>query len=163
MFGYSPRTAAKAYSTVGLETGVYSADPHKLVLMLFEGAIVAICNAGLQMEAKKHQEMIRSIAHAICIIESGLRCSLNKDVGGELAHTLDSLYAYMIKQLMIANVKMDIGKLNEVKKLLGELKDSWEQIAPNKMNQHHQSAPQTVDATANRDDLAPRKTTFFSA
>jgi len=161
MFGYSPRTAAKAYSTIGMETGVIAADPHKMVVMLFDGAIVAICNATLHIQAKKHQETIRSIAHAICIIESGLRASLNKDVGGDLAHNLDGLYGYMVKQLMVANVSKDTNKLSEVKKLLSELKGAWEQIAPNNTNQTNLSLP--ANNGAPKDFLAPRKSSFRSA
>ena len=37
-FGFAPRTAS-AYAQVSLETGVSDADPHKLILMLFEGCL----------------------------------------------------------------------------------------------------------------------------
>jgi len=89
MFGYSPRSAANAYSKMDMETGVLAADPHKLILMLFDGAIMAILNGTQQLQAGKIPEKNKSIAHAIAIVEHGLRAALNKEVGGELALNLD--------------------------------------------------------------------------
>ncbi len=156
MFGYSPKNAAGAYSKVSMETGVLAADPHKLIVLLFDGAITAISNAGLQMEAGKIADKGRSISHAIAIIESGLRASLNKEVGGELARNLDALYAYMINGLLTANLKNNSAKLVEIKTLLSELRESWEQIAPVKRDQADQIKPPA-------DELAPRKISRISA
>lgn len=48
--------ATKAYHQVGVETGVTAASPHKLIVMLFEGALLAITNARMQMEQKRIPE-----------------------------------------------------------------------------------------------------------
>ncbi|PRC91490.1 flagellar export chaperone FliS [Solimicrobium silvestre] len=154
MFGYSPRNAANAYSKVSMETGVIAADPHKLIMLLFDGAIMAIYNAIQQIEAGKIPEKGRSITHAISIVESGLRASLNKDVGGELAKNLDALYSYMAKQLFMANLKNDTKRLLEVKTLLNDLRGAWEQIAPVK-------AKQAEYVGTPKDALAPRKSSHI--
>lgn len=158
MFGSSPRNAANAYSKVGMETGVFAADPHKLILMLFDGALMAINNSIHQMGAGQIAEKGRSISHAVAIVERGLRASLNKEVGGELALNLDALYGYIIKQLMTANIQNDVDKLTESKKLLHELRAAWEQIAPNKNVQN--SVPER--AVPPQDALAPRKSGYIS-
>jgi flagellar protein FliS len=44
MFG-SASSGVSAYSKIGVETGVLAASPHKLIVMLFDGAIVALGNA----------------------------------------------------------------------------------------------------------------------
>ena len=41
---------AKAYAQVGLETGINSASPHGLIVMLYEGAIEAIRKAKIYLE-----------------------------------------------------------------------------------------------------------------
>jgi len=161
MFGTSPKNAAKAYSKISMETGVFSADPHKLIVMLFDGAVKAICNASIFMREGKIADKGRSISHAISIIESGLRASLNKKVGGELAQNLDALYDYMAKQLLMANIHNDQKKLDEVKKLLLELKDAWEQISP--ANQNKPPQVEAAPPKAPRDALAPRKPGYTSA
>ena len=162
MFGYSPRSAANAYSKMDMETGVLVADPHKLVLMLFDGAIMAILNGAQQLQAGKIPEKTKSIAHAIAIVEHGLRASLNKEVGGELALNLDSLYTYMVRQLMAANVQNDLNKLAEVRKLLGELRGAWDQIAPNKTAAVNPADPSSKPRQL-QDALAPRKSSYISA
>jgi len=127
MFG-SAKQGANAYATVGVETGVVAASPHKLILMLFEGAMIAIGNAQQHMKAGEIEPKGHAISKAIMIIDNGLRASLNKKVGGDIAASLDSLYAYMSQQLLMANLKNDPDKLEEVRGLLHDLKLSWEAI-----------------------------------
>lgn len=121
-------TAIKTYANVGIETGVSSADSHKLILMLFQGALLAIASAKNQMLRNETAKKGKSISHAIAIIESGLQASLDKNVGGELAHKLSSLYDYMCMRLFAANLKNDTAALDEITRLLTELKGAWESI-----------------------------------
>lgn len=121
-------TAIRTYADVGIETGVGSADSHKLILMLFQGALLAIASAKNQMLRKETAKKGKSISHAISIIESGLQASLDKNVGGELAQNLSSLYDYMAMRLIAANLKNDVAILDEVARLLNELKQAWELI-----------------------------------
>ena len=156
MFGSSPKNAANTYSRLSMETGVLAADPHKLIVMLFDGAIQAVNNATLQMQNGKIPEKGKSISHAISIIESGLRASLNKEVGGDLTTNLDGLYAYMVLQLLKATLQNDPEKLKEVHTLLVDLRDAWSKIAPvTEQAKERVAAP--VDA------LAPRRVNHFIA
>lgn len=123
-------TGINAYKNVGLESNVTSADPHKLILMLYQGAVLAIASARNQMLRKEIAAKGASITKAIMIIDEGLKSSLNMNVGGELAQNLANLYDYMGQRLLIANLKNDPAILDEVSKLLSELKDAWEAIRP---------------------------------
>lgn len=123
-------TAIKAYANVGLDTSVASADPHKLVLLLYQGALLAISSAKNQMLHKEIAAKGKSISHAIMIIEEGLKSSLDKNAGGELAQNLSALYEYMNQRLLIANLKNDVAALDEVSRLLTDLKGAWEEIRP---------------------------------
>lgn len=125
--GSSDPTAA--YRKVGLEGQLESASPHKLVLMLFEGAMLAIANAQHHMAAGNIAEKGQSISRCIEIIASGLQASLDLEIGGELAVRLEALYEYMGRRLLHANLKNDQAALSEVAALLGDLKSAWEQIA----------------------------------
>ena len=127
MFG-SPARGANAYATVGMETGVAAATPHKLIVMLFDGALVAITTAISQMKAKNIAAKGQAISKAIMIIDSGLRASLDKKVGGQIAASLDSLYEYMSNRLLIANLKNQPEILEEVHRLLTDLKSAWVEI-----------------------------------
>ena len=122
--------AVNAYTNVAIDTNVAGADPHKLILLLYQGALLAISSAKNNMLRKNIPAKGKSISHAILIIESGLKSSLDTNVGGELANNLSALYDYMNQRLMVANLKNDVAALDEVSALLGELKGAWEQIGP---------------------------------
>jgi flagellar protein FliS len=127
MFG-STHNGANAYAAVGVETGVSSASAHELIVMLFDGALIALTTAQQHMKAGNIPGKGQAISKAIMIIDSGLRASLNKEVGGEIAQNLDALYQYMSTRLVIANVKNQPEILVEVHGLLKDLKTSWEAI-----------------------------------
>lgn len=127
---FTPRgNAAQAYSKVGVETGVEAASPHQLIVMLFDGALLAISNAGLQMQQQNPAAKGQSISRAIDIISSGLKASLDKDKGGELAQNLDALYDYMCNRLLQANLRNDKLALDEVSRLLADIRSAWVEIA----------------------------------
>jgi flagellar protein FliS len=117
-----------SYAKVGVETGVLAASPHKLIVMLFDGAVVALRTAALQMASGNVPEKGKAISKAIEIIDNGLRASLNKEAGGQIAENLDSLYEYMSARLLTANIKNDSVILDEVQGLLVELRDAWNAI-----------------------------------
>lgn len=120
--------AINAYNKVGIDSGVTSADPHKLISMLYQGALLAIANAKNGILRKDIPAKGKAISHAILIIDTGLNASLNKEVGGDLALNLSALYEYMSKRLLVANLNNDMEALDEVARLLADLKGAWEEI-----------------------------------
>lgn len=128
MFGTSLKPT-DAYRRVNVESGIESASPHKLILMLYDGAIQAINRAVAFMEAKDIPNKGKQISNALEIIGSGLQSSLNLEAGGEIADGLYALYDYMCNRLLYANLKNDPQALKEVSNLLQELRGAWEKIA----------------------------------
>jgi flagellar protein FliS len=129
MFGMM-RNPAQSYAKVGLEVAVETASPHKLILMLFDGAIAAINIAKFELEAGDIHKKGASISKAIDIVSNGLRASLDVEAGGELGERLAALYDYMVQRLLFANLHNNIAALDEVASLLDTLRDAWTQIAP---------------------------------
>jgi flagellar protein FliS len=124
----SPRLAAQAYARVAVETGVASADPHRLVLMLFDGAMKSLSEARGHMQRREIPAKGAALSRAIQIIEEGLSASVNEADGGGLATQLKELYAYLNRRIVTANLKNDASILDEVIRLLGELREAWEAI-----------------------------------
>ena len=129
MFGMSQSPAA-AYAKVGNEIAIETADPHRLILMLFEGARVSISMARLHMERNEIPEKGAAISKAIDIINNGLLISLDMESGGELAERLAALYEYINQRLLWAHIKNNLAALDEANRLLGELQTAWAMIAP---------------------------------
>lgn len=120
--------AISAYQRIGVETGVESADPHKLILMLFEGAQEALARAKMHMQNNEIAEKGQMISKAIMIIDHGLKASLDMNAGGDLAIKLRALYDYMTHRLLLANIQNNLEIVNEVNRLLSELYGAWKEI-----------------------------------
>ncbi len=122
------RYGANAYATVGLETGVMAANPHQLIVMLFDGAKVAVSKALHHLQAGEMEAKGKAISQAMAIINDGLHASLDKTAGHDLAVSLAALYDYMSQRLLTANLKNDAAMLEEVGGLLEQLRLAWVEI-----------------------------------
>ena len=111
-----------------MQTGVENASPHKLIQMLIDGAIEKVQLARGYMERREIARKGETISWAMAIID-GLRSSLDMKAGGDIANNLDALYEYMLRRLTEANVANDVAMLDEVVKLLNELREGWNGIA----------------------------------
>ena len=116
------------YQQIGLESDVRGADPHRLIVLLFEGAESAMFRAQEQIVSKDIEGKSNSLNKAIEIILDGLSASLDLEQGGELAQSLKALYAYMVSRLIHANIHMDPTAVSEVQKLLGEISGAWKEM-----------------------------------
>ena len=139
MFGTMKR-GVNAYHNVSLETGITSASPHKLIVMLYDGALVALLSAKTNIAAGNIAAKGSAISKAISIIDNGLRASLDKNAGGEIAANLDALYDYMSRRLLHANLKNDVTIIDEVHGLLSDLRGAWVEIG-DKVQQPPAAAP----------------------
>lgn len=128
MFSTASKSIA-AYNKVHLENGVDVANPHRLILMLFDGAILSLGSAAQAMREGNVGEKGKLISSTLGIISGGLQASLNLQVGGELSERLNGLYDYMCQRLLLANLHNDIAAIEEVANLLSELRSGWQEIA----------------------------------
>ena len=122
------RSSAHAYASVGLETGVIAASPHQLIIMLYEGAELAVRMAIKHMKEGDIAKKSTAISKASSIVMEGLRSALDLKQGGDIAKHLDELYAYMNQRLMLAHINNQVAPLEEVLGLLRELHSAWKQI-----------------------------------
>lgn len=126
------RNPISAYQRVCVETDVLTADSHKLVLMLYEGALLALADAQLHMQRGETAEKGLALSKALMIIDGGLKASLDVKAGGALGEHLASLYDYMCDRLLHANLHNRTDIIDEIRKLLLDLRGAWQQISPEK-------------------------------
>jgi flagellar secretion chaperone FliS len=129
MTAYSRSSNLAAYQSASVHGGVAAADPHRLVLMLMDGALERIVAARGVIENGMPEARGRLLHRAVAIIDE-LRASLNTADGGELAANMAELYEYSSRQLLRANLEGRTAPLDEVAKLLREIRGAWIQIAP---------------------------------
>jgi flagellar protein FliS len=118
----------KNYKQVEIET----ASGLRLVVMLYSGAIRFLNSAKEGINLKKLDLANNNIIKAQDIV-SELMTSLNFDAG-EVAHNLYSLYIYINRRLLEANIEKNTEIINEVIRLLNVLKEAWEQLLKGEKN-----------------------------
>lgn len=123
------KTAAASYRNLDVQTMVDGADPHRLVEMLYDGAVVQVAKARHALARRDIAVKCEATTRAIRIIDEGLKAALDARAG-EVARNLDALYDYLTRTLVNANHKNDDGLYAEVEKLLGELRGAWRDIGP---------------------------------
>jgi flagellar protein FliS len=115
-----------------METTAFSASPHQLIAMLFEGARGAIAMARHHMGQGQAAAKGQAISKAINIVENGLKASLDADVGGlagaKLVADLSSLYDYIVQRLMYANLRNEPLLLDEAARLLEAIASAWREV-----------------------------------
>jgi len=127
----NPYNQNAAYRKTQIET----ASPEALILMLYDGAIRFIGQAEIAFE-EKNIEQISNLLLRIQAIFTELLTALDKDKGGEIAVNLERLYVFFLEQLSEANVKKEVKYLLEIKPLIIDLRNTWEQA----MQKHQNSA-----------------------
>jgi flagellar protein FliS len=127
MSAFSSRSSLAAYRSVAAHSGVDAADPHRLIVMLMDGALERLSSARGAMEHGDMDARNRLIHRAVAIVEE-LRASLNLEAGGEIAANMADLYEYCGRQLVRANAENRPDVLDEVSHLLREIRGAWIQI-----------------------------------
>jgi flagellar secretion chaperone FliS len=124
MSTYSRTSTLGAYQSVAAHGGVAAADPHRLIVMLMDGALDRIAQARGCIQHSTGADKNGLISSAVAIIDE-LRCSLDLKAGGTIASNLDDLYDYLCRQLVKANLTNRTEVLDEVSHLLSEIRSAW--------------------------------------
>ncbi len=115
-------TGYKAYN----RSIVHATDKkEQILLMLYDGAVRFVRFARMGIEEKSPKIRGENISKIMRILTE-LDCALDREGGGELVENLADLYRYMIDRLTHANVKNNTEALDEVERLLTELKEGFE-------------------------------------
>lgn len=124
----------KNYQKEAIKTRVAGADRYEIIQMLMAGALEKMVLAKVAIEKKNLEAKSEHISKASAIIEA-LRGCLDFSAGGEVTDNLYALYSYMIDRLLDATLKNDPAIIDEVAKLLKEIKSAWDEIPVDIRNQ----------------------------
>jgi len=110
---------------------VENANPIRLILMLYDKALLCIEEAAeiIEKGLKDPEDVKRkaeNLTKAMDILIV-LKASLNPEKGQEIAKNLDEIYDVLINEIVRANMRNDAGILAEVKAILEELREAWEE------------------------------------
>ncbi|MEP0177497.1 MAG: flagellar export chaperone FliS [Paraglaciecola sp.] len=116
-----------AYKKGNIKQDIAQADPHKLTLMLMQGALDRLAYGKGCIERKDYAGKSEHLSRATAIIMN-LRDTIDLEVGGEVGGNLFDLYEYMLQRLIDANVQNNLKIVDEVITLFLPIKAAWSQI-----------------------------------
>jgi flagellar secretion chaperone FliS len=121
-------TLAATTSDAYKQQSILTAPPGRLVVMLYDGCVRFLFQSAYAMREGNRKVSQERLRRAEAIIDE-LRVTLDHDKGGEIAANLDALYGFSRSHLIKAWAEQDAAKIDEVSRLIGELRDAWAQIA----------------------------------
>jgi flagellar secretion chaperone FliS len=122
----NPYDANRAYT----ESSVLTAPRERLVVMLYDGAIRFLNQSAVALRAGNQRVFLDRVQRAEAIIKE-LNLTLDMGRGGDVAQRLRSIYQFCNMHLAAATMEGDPRKIEEVIRLLSDLRESWQQIAAN--------------------------------
>lgn len=125
---YGAKAALAQYQKVNTESAVNGADSYRLIQLLMQGGLDRLGQAKYAMEQNDIATKGLMLGKAISIV-GGLQSALDREQAPELCDNLDSLYDYMQRQLLQANLHNDPTIIDEVRGLLQTVKSGWDELA----------------------------------
>jgi flagellar secretion chaperone FliS len=123
---------AQDYARAYRANSILTASPGQLVLMLFDGALNALAIARTACDdpngdPRRFEIVHQQLTKAQKIIAE-LQGTLNLEAGGDFAKTMYQLYDYYDRRLVEANLKKQSAPIAEVERLLGEVRNAWNEM-----------------------------------
>lgn len=112
-----------AYNTYKTNS-INTASPEELTLMLYDGAIKFGNQALIAIEHKNYDEANRLILRTEDIIQE-FRCTLDKKY--PVSQTFETMYEYIYRRLVEANIKKDTEILKEAIGIIKDMRDTWKE------------------------------------
>ena len=108
-----------------LRDAVMTATPEQLQLMLYDGVIRLAMQARDAIEAKNYETSYEKLTRAQNIILE-MQNGLNYDVNRPLCERVASIYGFLYRKLVDANVKRDLSDIDDALKILRLERETWQ-------------------------------------
>jgi flagellar protein FliS len=107
---------------------IRTASPSRLVVLVFDCAMSNLYRARRAVETRNIEQRVEAVGKARDAIME-LLVTLNVEQGGKLATNLQSLYAFILAELVDVARRPDGARLETIIKIVGELRSAFETIA----------------------------------
>ena len=134
-----------AYKKGNLKQDISTADPHKITLMLMQGALDRMAYAKGCIERKDFEGKSEHLSRSSAIVMN-LRDTIDMEVKSEITDNLFALYDYIIQRLTDANIQNDLNIMDEVINLLLPIKTAWAEIPEEAKQQAYEAQRQKRQA-----------------
>jgi flagellar protein FliS len=121
------KSASALYRQTDVQGSIEGADRHQLIAMLFDGLVDRVNQARGHILHQDVPAKGQSFSKAIAILTE-LRASLDHTVAPALTARLDSLYDYVTRRLLFAQLNDDLAALDECQRLIAPIREAWQGI-----------------------------------
>ncbi|MEZ9199336.1 flagellar export chaperone FliS [Shewanella sp. 10N.286.54.B9] len=121
------RGSLQSYRKVSLDSSIAVASPHKVIQMMFSGALERLAQGRYAIEQNNLELKGVSLGKAVSIV-AGLNSSLNMEAEGDVASNLSSLYDFMLQKISDANINNDVQAIDDATDILRVIKEAWDAI-----------------------------------
>lgn len=115
---YSNQAAAYRHREVA------AATPGRLLLMVYDHILANLARATVAHNNKLIEARVEAVAKARDGI-SELLATLDMEKGGAISAQLNSLYSFMLSELVNTGLKFDDAKVNRIAAMIRELRDAF--------------------------------------
>ena len=120
--------SAIAYSHNDADTAVASFGSVELIVLIYDRVIDHLRVAKYSVENRNDGFVAFNKAHDL--IQQGLLACLDRDQGVGIAENLNIVYEWSLREILAARLDKNVSKLDEVIRVLSELRGAWTQISP---------------------------------
>ncbi|WP_448546796.1 flagellar export chaperone FliS [Thalassotalea fusca] len=118
------RQNLKAYKKVNIESSILSANPHQIIVMMYDGLLESIAQAKGAIERKDLDTKSKLMTKSVNIL-TALINALDKESQPEISANFENLYSACIVILNNVNVTLETAGLDEVQTYIKPLRDAW--------------------------------------
>ena len=112
------------------EREVLTASPAKLVVIIYDHLLASLYRAKYSIQAQKIEARIEAIGKARdAVVE--LLASTDIERGGQLAHDLRALYAFMFNELNEIVAAPEVARVDRLFSIVAQLSEGFATIAAN--------------------------------
>jgi flagellar protein FliS len=108
------------------EVQVLSASPGELVVIVYDHLLTHLARArrALGSTPQEFEQRSQSLTQSRAAVAE-LLATLDEERGGEIAHTLRSLYAFFLVELSTLGVSPNADRLDRLTRMIQELRDAF--------------------------------------
>ena len=121
------RVAHAHYRTVDIESRIEGANPHQLVVIMFEEVLQALDAMAVAAQRGDYTQRIQRQSRALSILH-GLEGSLDYSKGGDIAEGLAGIYREARRLVMLGSKENEPQHILRARAMLDEIASAWTQI-----------------------------------
>jgi len=127
-----------------LETHILTTPKPQLLLMLLE-KFLSLCEESITLIANENiEEVDKKLQQAQAILLE-LVSAIDEKMDEKIKRNLKNLYLFSYRQLVVANLEKDARKIEEARKIISIMYDSFKKAIQKDVNSEQKLPGQTID------------------